>query len=109
MSSEEIARIAKNRQDALMRSNLKVAEKSTWECTVCHQEMTVEEPRTSLLCGHTFHTECVTKFATIKNLPLEQACPMRCHRSSSASLDQGIKTTLAIAVDEAEADAGDLA
>ena len=105
MSSEEIARIAKNRQDALMRKNLKAAEKSTWECTVCHQEMTVEEKRTSLLCGHTFHTECVTKYANVKQIPLDQACPMRCHRSSSASSSFG---ALAIAVDEAEAVASDL-
>ena len=105
MSSEEIARIAKNRQDALMRKNMKVAEKSSWECTVCHQEMAVEEKRTSLLCGHTFHTECVTKYANKKQIPLEQACPMRCHRSSSASSSFG---ALAIAVDEAEAVADDL-
>jgi len=42
---------------------------------------------------HTFLTECVMKYAQVKNIPLEQACPLRCHKSAM---------TIASAVDEAE-------
>ena len=39
------------------------------------------QENTSLPCGHTFHTECITRYAECKRCGLAQACPYRCHRS----------------------------
>ena len=36
---------------------------------------------TSLPCGHTYHTECITQYAECKGCGLAQACPFKCHQS----------------------------
>ncbi len=35
----------------------------------------------ALPCGHAFHEACVNRFASCKGVPVEEACPMRCHLS----------------------------
>ena len=36
---------------------------------------------TSLPCGHTYHTGCITQYAECKGCGLAQACPFKCHQS----------------------------
>ena len=52
------------------------------ECVICQSEMKVEEERLALPCAHTFHKECIEKYAVCKGIPVEQACP--CGASSSS-------------------------
>ena len=52
-------------------------------CVICQDLMMPEQSRLAMLCGHAFHEECVRKYATCKQIPLEEACPMRCHRSAN--------------------------
>ena len=45
--------------------------------------MKTGQRRLATLCGHVYHDGCVRWYASRKGIPLEQACPMRCHRSSA--------------------------
>jgi len=45
--------------------------------------MMLNEESVALACGHTFRTECVTRYATCKAIPLADACPMRCNKSKT--------------------------
>jgi hypothetical protein len=103
LSSEQVAKIEENRREALARKNLKEAQdadnkRAKWSCIICCDEMSKDDERLALPCGHTFHKECVTKYAKLKEIPLEKACPMRCSRSSA----------VAITIMEAEKDADSL-
>ena len=50
-------------------------------CVICQDRLMSEQSRLAMPCGHAFHEECVRKYAECKQIPLEEACPMRCHRS----------------------------
>ena len=52
------------------------------QCVICRDDITPGGDVTyvtSLPCGHTFHTECITKYADCKGIDLERACPYRCN------------------------------
>jgi len=49
------------------------------QCIICHDEMKVgQDDILGLPCAHAFHRECIEKYASCKQLPLEQCCPYRC-------------------------------
>ena len=53
-------------------------------CVICRDVIVPGiniEDVTSLPCGHTYHTECITRYAECKGCGLEQACPLKCHQS----------------------------
>jgi hypothetical protein len=51
-------------------------------CVICQERLMSEQSRLAMPCGHAFHEECVRRYAECKQIPLREACPMRCHRSS---------------------------
>ena len=44
----------------------------------------------SLLRGHVFHSECISKFATIRGITKAEACPFKCRVQESASPTDGV-------------------
>ena len=60
-------------------------------CVICSDAMHLDEERLALRCGHAFHAECVNRYARCKGMPLEEACPMRCHLSIPAA-DDGLQS-----------------
>ena len=58
-------------------------------CVICRDVIVPGisiEDVTSLPCGHTYHTECITQYAECKGCGLAEACPFKCHQSSSIDL-----------------------
>ena len=58
-------------------------------CVICHDVIVPGisiAAVTSLPCGHTYHTGCITQYAECKGCGLAQACPFKCHQSSSIDL-----------------------
>lgn len=45
-------------------------------CLICSQPLLPAEAVTALPCSHYFHESCITDWADVKNLPLDQACPV---------------------------------
>ena len=58
-------------------------------CVICRDVIVPGisiEDVTSLPCGHTYHTGCITQYAECKGCGLAQACPFKCHQSISIDL-----------------------
>ena len=44
-------------------------------CFICQDDLG-SDPVMALLCGHVFHTECISTYASTKGLPIERIkCP----------------------------------
>ena len=55
--------------------------RSTFECHICKGVMENDENdplRTIAHCMHTFHLECITKWAEHRNKPVDECCPFKC-------------------------------
>ena len=56
----------------------------------------------ALLCGHSFHQECVERFLEVTGKRKDEACPLKCHQSNMLQ-QQNVDTVVV----DAEAGAGD--
>ena len=45
-------------------------------CLICSKPLLPAEAVTALPCSHYFHESCIMDWAEVKNLPLDQACPV---------------------------------
>jgi hypothetical protein len=60
-------------------------------CVICQDTLGAGQDREALECGHVFHSECIRTFAETKQIPLKEACPMKCHRPTGP--DVFVQTT----------------
>ena len=88
LSPQQLEIIERRRQEALAKKHEREASQKV-ECVVCKQPMLLSEERLALPCAHTFHTICITRYAKSKGFTLQEACPMRCHRSLIAKEANG--------------------
>ena len=52
-------------------------------CIFCRQDMRSDDLDVeSLLCGHSFHAQCIRNCMEIIDKPKTECCPMRCHQST---------------------------
>ena len=66
-------------------------------CVICHDVIVPGisiAAVTSLPCGHTYHTGCITQYAECKGCGLAEACPFKCHQSSSIDLHDDDEDTV---------------
>ena len=49
------------------------------QCVICRDVMLPDQEVESLACAHTFHTECIYKYAECKGCDVVMACPYRCN------------------------------
>ena len=57
------------------------------QCTICMDDLICRQnprPVEALLCGHTFHTECLEALLEARHCTRFEACPYRCHQSTPA-------------------------
>ena len=72
------------------------------ECRICLQPLRdgVAEVE-ALLCGHTFHTECITNYSLVTKRSREDACVFKCKLNSSTCHSQARENSLVTAANEA--------
>ena len=114
LTEEQLALIEQRRQKALSKKRKRAADTdgpqdSRPQCVICQADMLLAEDRLMLPRGHTFHRECVEKYATKKGVQVEDACPLRCRTTSqgqsSGASASSASTSIVDLVAQAEAEA----
>ena len=51
------------------------------QCVFCREPFG-DQPVEALLCGHTFHSDCIQNYLQVTNKTKATSCPFKCHKSS---------------------------
>ena len=65
-------------------------------CVFCQGDLMDGAPLEALLCGHTYHSECLEQYCLCSGKTKEEGCPFKCHETSLSSSSTGVAETFEI-------------
>ena len=59
-------------------------EESKPTCAVCMDILNDGKPTEALMCGHSFHSECIDRYCSVTGRNIYEACPYKCYNHAKA-------------------------